>query len=492
MILMARFWVIAILSAISFGADWPQFRGLNGSGVGDARHLPAEFGPDKNVVWKTALPLGYSSPVISGNRIFLTGIEGGAIAQVEGEKDKWVHKGGRLYTIALDRLTGRTVWKQEVPRDRVSQLQTNNSAATPSAATDGENVFVYFQDFGLVGYTRNGKERWRLPVGPFNNMNGAGSSPIVFRDLVYLVCDQDSGGSYLLAVDKNTGKERWRARRPEATRSYITPAVFQPARGEPELILPGPYNVTAYYAATGEKAWWVTGFCWHPKTVPVIDGDTIYVAAAESGGDNENRPKQPNFGELLSAHDANHDGKLTVAEVEGDRKLQSLLPKIDLDTNGFLEEQEWDFYRARMASQNSLMAIRHGGTGDVTATNVLWRLTKFVPRCTSPLLYEGVLYMIREGGILTAVDPKTGKILKQGRLTGALDDYYASPVAGDGKVYLLSQQGKATVIKAGADWEILSVNDLDDITYSTPAIVGDNIYLRTKNTLYCFTDKSSR
>jgi outer membrane protein assembly factor BamB len=143
-----------------------------------------------------------------------------------------------------------------------------------------------------------------------------------------------------------------------------------------------------------------------------------------------------------------------------------------------------------MASQNSLMAIRHGGRGDVTGTNVLWTVKKFIPRCTSPLLYEGVLYMVREGGILTALDPKTGTILKQGRLTGALDDYYASPVAGAGKVFLLSQQGKATVIRAGADWEVLSVNDLDEMTYSTPAIVGDNLYLRTRTTLYCFADKT--
>jgi outer membrane protein assembly factor BamB len=463
---MTRFWVIAILCGVGFGADWPQFRGPNGSGVGDARHLPSEFGPDRNVVWKIPVPFGHSSPVITGNTIFLTGIEGGAVAAVEGEKDKWVHKGGRLYTIAIDRLTGKILWRREAPRDRLSQIQTNNSPATPSAATDGESVFVFFEDFGLLSYSLDGKERWRQPFERFFNMNGAGSSPIVYRDLVIMSCDQDSG-SYLIAVDKNTGKPRWRTNRPEATRSYITPGVYQPEHGEAELILPGPYQVTAYYAATGERAWWVGGFCWHPKTIPVIDGDTIYAAAAETGGDNDNRPKVPSWAELLAGHDTNHDGNL----------------------DGLLDQREWEFYQARLASRNSVMAIRHGGHGDLTGTNVLWTAQKFIPRCTSPLLYQGVLYLVKEGGILTALDPKSGKLLKQGRLDGALDDYYASPVAGAGKVFLVSQQGKVTVVKAGTDWEVLKVNDLDEMTYATPAIASDNLYMRTRTTLYSFGDR---
>jgi outer membrane protein assembly factor BamB len=160
-----------------------------------------------------------------------------------------------------------------------------------------------------------------------------------------------------------------------------------------------------------------------------------------------------------------------------------------LNMDGFVDENEWNFYLARMASRNSLVAIRHGGRGDLTKTNVIWSMQKFLPRCTSPLLYEGVLYVVKEGGILTALNPKTGEILKQGRLKGALDDYYASPVGAAGKVFLLSQQGKATVIRAGADWEILASNDLEDETYSTPAIVDGKLYIRTRRALYCFAEK---
>jgi outer membrane protein assembly factor BamB len=161
---------------------------------------------------------------------------------------------------------------------------------------------------------------------------------------------------------------------------------------------------------------------------------------------------------------------------------------LDLNSDGFVDAGEWDFYRARRAARNNLLAIRHGGRGDLTGTNVIWNMQKFLPNCPSPLIYQGVMYLIKDGGILTALDPRTGRILKQGRLAGALDTYYASPVAAAGKVFLLSQQGKATVIKAGADWEVLAVNDLDDDTFATPAIFDNKLYLRTRGTMYCFSE----
>jgi outer membrane protein assembly factor BamB len=160
-----------------------------------------------------------------------------------------------------------------------------------------------------------------------------------------------------------------------------------------------------------------------------------------------------------------------------------------MDFKGYIDEHDWDIYCAKNAARSNLLAIRHGGHGDLTDTNVIWSMQKYLPSCTSPLIYQGVMYVVKEGGILTALDPKTGKILKQGRLTGALDNYYASPVGAAGKVFLLSQQGKVTVVKAGPDWEILSVNDLDDDSYATPAIVGDKLYIRTRGMLYCFADK---
>jgi outer membrane protein assembly factor BamB len=252
------------------------------------------------------------------------------------------------------------------------------------------------------------------------------------------------------------------------------------------LIVPGSFQVTSYFAATGEKAWWARGLSWQPKTVPVIDGDMIYTLAADVGGDSEGQRKVPTYDELLALYDSDHDGKLSVDELRADPKHKGNADQLDLDNNGFIDERDWRFFRQRMDARNTLLAVRYGGRGDVTESNVVWSMKKFLPNCTSPLLYQGVLYVVKEGGILTAVNPKTGEILKQGRLTGALDLYYASPVGAAGKVFLISHQGKATVLKAGADWEILAVNDLEEDVVATPAIVDDKLYIRTRGKLYCF------
>ncbi len=472
--------LVLLLNALP-AADWSQFRGSNGTGVGDATALPSAIGPTQNVAWKAELPPGHSSPIVSGNLIFLTAAEGGS--RVDAGRQKVVDEGGRLITIALDRATGKVLWRQPAPRPRLERYQPTNSPASPTPASDGENVYVFFGDYGLISYTHSGKERWKVPLGPFNNVNGHGSSPIVFGDLVVLVCDQDTG-SYMIAVDKKTGRTKWKTARPEVTRSYVTPAVYQPASGPAELIVPGAFQVISYYAATGEKAWWVRGFSWQPKSVPVVDGDRIYVHSWEGGGEAETPTETPDFAATLKVYDANKDGKL--AEAEADPRIQKTFYTLDLDSSGALDEGEWNYYRAKRASRNTLHAIRGGGKGDVTQSHVEWSMMKFLPNCPSPLLYQGVLYLIKDGGILTAVDPKTGKILKQGRLPGAVDTYYASPVAAAGKLFFASQQGKFTVVEAGAEWNVLSTQDFEEEIFATPAIAGNNIYVRTRSALYCF------
>ena len=191
--------LVALVAAPATGpADWSRFRGPNGSGLADTKGLPTEFGPALNVVWKTELPQGFSSPIIHGNRIFLTGF-----------------RDDRLLTFAVDRATGKVLWEREVPRDRTEKLDKRNHPAAASAATDGKSVYVFFGDYGLLAYTVEGKELWRKPLGPFNNIYGMGASPIIVDDKVVLACDQ-STGSFIVAFDAKTGRERWRTARPEA------------------------------------------------------------------------------------------------------------------------------------------------------------------------------------------------------------------------------------------------------------------------------------
>ncbi|MEX2261157.1 MAG: PQQ-binding-like beta-propeller repeat protein [Bryobacteraceae bacterium] len=484
---MIRAWIALVLAALPLAAqDWPQFRGPNAAGVAGVARLPVRFGPADNVVWKTELPPGHSSPVIVGDRIILTAAEGGN--RTDAGRKKVVDEGGRLYTICLDRKTGKILWRREAPRPRLERYEPTNSSASPTPAIEGNAVYVFFGDFGLISYELDGSERWRLPLGPFNNVNGHGSSPIVVGKLVILLCDQDTD-SFLVAIDKNTGKVEWKVERPDSTRSYSTPSILRPARGPAELIVPGAYQLASYNAETGEKLWWIRGLSWQPKSSPVIDGDMIYAHWWEYGGEAEQPTETPAFAETLKQYDSNRDGRLTPDEFASEPRIQSSFYTIDLDSNGHLDERDWNFYRARRASRNQLIAVRHGGRGDRTGTNVVWSMRKFLPNVPTPLLYQGVLYMVKDGGILTSLDPKTGEILKQGRLTGALDTYYSSPVGGAGQVYMLSQQGKAVVLKAGAQWEILAVNDLGDECFATPAIAGNRIYFRTRSALYSFGER---
>ncbi|MFN0165853.1 MAG: PQQ-binding-like beta-propeller repeat protein [Bryobacteraceae bacterium] len=477
--------LLAVLPLLA--ADWPQFRGQGASGISESTRLPSEIGPNQNVVWKTPLPAGHSSPIVTGNIIFLTAGEGGQ--RKDAGRDKVVDDGGRLFTFALDRATGRILWRREAPRPRIERYQPTNSPASPTPLTDGRNVYVFFGDFGMVAYDLDGGERWRVPLGPFNNVNGHGSSPVLAGENVVLLCDPDTG-SFLIAVNKKTGKVAWKVNRPEFTRSYTTPTYFTPAKGPAELLVSGSYQLTSYHAETGEKLWWVRGLSWQPKSAPIVLGDMIFAHWWEGGGEAETPTETPTFEEVLAKYDKNADRLLTAEELAPLMPNRGAVTNSDLNSDTFLDEHEWNNYRARRASRNRLIAVRHGGRGDLTNSNVVWSMQKFLPNCPTPVIYQGVLYLVKDGGIFTAVNPKTGEILKQGRLTGAIDTYYASPVAAAGRIYLLSQKGKGVVIKAGADWEVVHVTDFEEEIYATPAIVDNRLFLRTRSGLFCFAEKN--
>ncbi|PYQ21584.1 MAG: pyrrolo-quinoline quinone, partial [Acidobacteria bacterium] len=196
------------------------------------------------------------------------------------------------------------------------------------------------------------------------------------------------------------------------------------------------------------------------------------------------KPVRP-FEAVLKEYDKDGDGRISAAEApEG--PARDYLPFSDLDHDGRLDASEWATFAASMAAENGLLAFRLGGRGDATPTALRWRYLRSVPQLPSPLLYRGVLYMINDGGILTTLDPATGDLLKKGRLRGAVDHYYASPVAGDGKIYFVTRSGTVVTVKAGPGQEVLAVRDLDEECTATPAIAGGRIYLRTRSALYCF------
>ena len=461
-----------------FAEDWTQFRGPNGTGVSSTTGLPVEFGPTKNVVWKTELPPGHSSPVLTRNRIFIT-------AHTK-EKENY-----KLLVIALDRQTGKQLWQREVPRSRGGRLQNVNGPASPSPVTDGSNVYVFFQEFGLVSYDAEGKERWQLPLGPFNMFYGFGASPILVDDKVILPVDQDNPSSYLIAVDKNTGKLRWRVERPVVISGYSTPIVYQPGRGPKQIVIPESFQLSAYSVEDGKRVWWVRGLACEMKSIASHDAEYLYI---NGWGFPQNQPGRQiatvPFEEGLAKYDKNNDKQIAKTEIAGteqmDKMLSAAFEAFDMDRDEKLNAKDWEVFRAMMASENGLLAIKMGGQGDQTATAIRWRYQKPVPQVPSTLLYKGVLYMINDSGILLTFDPATGSVLKQGRLIGAIDKYFASPVAADDKVFVIGEAGQVSVLKADGDWQVLAVNELDDECFATPAIADGRIYIRTRSALYCF------
>jgi outer membrane protein assembly factor BamB len=404
------------------------------------------------------------------------------------------HDKDKLYVIALDRQTGKILWQREVPRAHAGRLQNVNGPASPSPVTDGTNVYVFFQDFGMLSYDAAGKERWKLPLGPFNMFYGFGASPILVDDKVILPVDQDNPTSYLIAVDKNTGKLRWKVDRPVVISGYSTPIVYQPKQGPKQIIIPESFQLSAYSVADGKRVWWVRGLACEMKSIASHDDEYLYI---NGWGFPQNQPGQQvptiSFEEGLAAYDKDKDRVITKAEISaagGTTKMDKLLvaafEAFDMNRDEKLNDKDWDVFRAMMASENGLLAIKMGGQGDQTAKAIRWRYTKPVPQVPSTLLYQNVLYMINDSGILISFDPATGNVIKQGRLHGAIDKYFSSPVAADDKVFLIGQGGQVSVLKAAGDWEVLAVNELDDECYATPAIADGRIYIRTRSALYAF------
>lgn len=464
-----RYAIMLFAIALACAQDWSRFRGPNGAGVADATGLPTEFGPKTNLVWRVEVPPGRSSPILIKNRIYLTGLEG-----------------DKLITLALDRQTGATIWRRDLIRDHTNKIFVGNDPATPTAASDGENIYAFFPDLGLVSFDAAGKERWRIKLGPFDSFYGLSSSPVVHGNTVALVCDQRHG-SFALAADKDSGRVRWRTeRKVTTTEGYSSPVIYSPPRGKHQLIVTGAYRVDGYDLETGENVWWIGQQGIYPIGSPVLFGDMVIAV-----GHGSDTPEYPAFDTLLQQLDANKDGKLSREEFSKDPMMKDHFGWVDTDNDGIITRAEWDQKRKESVAEHGVTGNRLGGAGDLTASNVVWRYKKSFSNLITPLVYRDVLYLVKDGGIITTLNPKTGEVFKTGRTPDAIDEYFASPVAADGKVFLLSYSGKVTVLKADPQWEVLAVNDLNEPSQSTPAIGGGRIFIRTHKALYSFGQRAN-
>jgi len=469
------FYALFAIAAAAGAQDWDRFRGPNGAGISNHGGLPAVLDVEKTLRWKATVPPGHSSPIITHGRVFMTGYEG-----------------DRLIVLCYLLDDGRLSWKQDAPRPRKEKVDARNSPASPTPASDGTSLFVFFGDFGLLSYTFDGKERWRTPLGPFHNIYGMGASPLVVDGRVIVVADHGPS-SWIAAFRSSDGKQVWKTARPEALSGASTPIVWRPKQGPAQVIAPASFRVDAYSVETGEPVWWVRGLPSEMKSTPslaTVNGEEILIVSGYNAPENEpgKQVAIEDFPEILKRDDADRDGKISKAEAP-DRRAEMYFPYLDLDHDGLLDAAEWKTYQNTMQAVNSILALRPGGAGDVTESAVRWKYFKSVPQCPSPLLLDGLIYMLRDNGVLSVLEAATGTLLRESRVRGLAEPYYASPVAAGGAVWFASHKGVVTAMAPGREEKLLGVTDFGEEITATPAFADGRMVVRTSQAVYCFATR---
>jgi outer membrane protein assembly factor BamB len=414
--------------------DWPQWRGPGGSGVSADRRAPAQWGPDSNIAWKTEIPgRGHSSPVVAGNRIYLTtSIRGehvpGRKAPVHlgfDRKPGYVHPDSvdvdyrhTLKVMAIDAASGTVAWERTA-YDGVmfDDRHRKNTFASSTIATDGALIYAFFESAGLYCYDTNGTLKWHASLGAIIKAGlGPGTSPVIYERLVILQCDQEMGdGSFLVALDRFTGTEAWRVVRSNR-RSWATPILVRTA-GRVELIASGAEAVIAYDPAKGTELWRAEGVQSHPIPSPVAGHGLVFVTAGS---------------------------------------------------------------QAKRA-----YAFRLGGSEDLAGTpRVAWNYAKGTAYVPSPILHGQYLYLMTDKGLLTCLDARTGQVQYEGGRVPLPATFTASPVAIGDRLFLTSEDGDTFVVKAGPVHEILATNSIGEPVYASLAVAHGTIFIRGERHLF--------
>jgi outer membrane protein assembly factor BamB len=408
---------------------WPQWRGPQATGASAVASPPAEWSETKNIRWKVEVPgRGSASPIVWGDRLFLTtavpvGVPADASHAPRGQvQPRVAHK---LVVLAIDRKTGKTVWermaREVVPHEGAHQ--DFGTWASASALTDGQQVFASFESNGLYAYDLKGKLLWEKDLGDkaMRNQFGEGSTPALHGDRLVVVWDHQ-GGSFIVALDKRTGKELWRQQRDEID-SWATPLVVEHG-GRAQVVTGAMKRVRSYDLESGALLWETEGLTMNPIPSPVAGHGMVFL------------------------------------------------------TSGF--------------RGNKLKAVRLAAAkGDITGTDAIaWTLDRDTPYVPSPLLYDGILYLLKSNsGILSAFDAATGKPHYQAQRIDTVPNVFASPVAAGGKVFVSGQDGNVAVIRHGPAYELIGTNKLDDGFDASPALVDREMYLRGRKNLYCIAEK---
>ena len=391
------------------GKYWPRWRGPSGQGLVAGSGYTDRWSDTENVVWSTEIPgVGNSSPVVWADRIFLT----------TGE-------GSRRSVLCLSRRDGKLLWQTHAPNAPAEHIHRKNTLASGTAATDGEYVYAFLGNQGLLAVDFEGRVAWHRDLGTMANYHGPAGSPLLYKDRVILYLDQgrSSWGSnrgaegvkgFVAAFDRKTGKTLWRVERNESV-GWGTPVAIR-AGGRDEIIVHSQYKVYSYDPASGKQLWTCDGPTMEVVPTPVAGHGLVFCSSGRAG---------PTF------------------------------------------------------------AIRPGGSGDVTGTHIAWSTQRGSPFIPSPLLLGEYLYTVNDmASIGTCFEAKTGKTMWQGRMgEAARESFSVSPVAVGGKVFFTNDQGETFVLKAGPEFQVLHVNRFNERTLASPALVDGRWYWRTSRRL---------
>ena len=427
---LAAVGVVGACAALAAEPNWPQFRGPQGQGVSSDASLPTAWQPTERIAWKTPVPgRAHSSPIVWGDRIFLTtAIEGAVIDGHQPLKhfinDKeWRHPeavgGNRRHTfqvMAIDTADGKVVWTRTAYEGPVyDDRHRKSSYAAHTPATDGTLVYAYFGTEGLYAYRYDGTLAWSAALGKLGGMSvGTGTSVVLFENLVIIQADEDNGDvSFIAALDKASGKEVWRVRRPGISVTWATPVLAGSGAGT-QLVTAANEHIVSYDPRSGRELWREPGLRNNAIPSPLVAGDLVIVAAG-------------------------YPQKKTMA------------------------------FRLNPAAGTPRLA---------------WEFTKGTAYVTSPIVYGDHIYLSTDGGILTCLDVRTGTLKYEGGRPPVPATFMASPVAFGGHLFMTSEDGDTFVIKAGSTHEVVGTNSVGEPVYASPALANKTIYIRGEKHLF--------
>ncbi len=404
--------ILAFSTAMLSAADWTQFRGKGGLGISDESGLPLKWSSEENIVWKAVMPgPGASSPITLGNRVFITCYSGYGLKPNEGDQKDLVR-----HLLCLNRKSGNTIWHKKfqpkLPEHNYRGEGSYHGYAASTPLTDGERLYAFFGKSGVFCFDLDGNELWQASVGDRTNGWGSGTSPLLYKNLLIINASVESGS--LVALDKVTGDEAWRAK--GIGSSWNTPLLI-PGKKKTELVVSIANHVLSFNPDTGEELWRAEGVHRYVCPSVVYHGDIVF---AIGGG-------------------------------------------------------------------HTSLAVRTGGSGDVTKSHGIWRLNKGA-NVSSPIYYKGHLYWTRDGSTVCCQNSATGEMVYQERLQPGPGRIWSSPVLADGKLFYVSQHKGTYVVAAKPKFELLAHNVFQDDNSranASPAVSNGQLLLRTDRNLYC-------